>query len=546
MVRNWSIGVKLLVSFMSVAVIALIIAVVGYLGQSEIMKALDETTQVGIPKSQCLNTLNEAKTAIRAADRYFMIPSLRKDIFDANVKYRSDNFETAEKMIEEYKGYELSEEEAALFATFMEKWDAWVEADEKLNVLALKFQQTGSEKDNAALRDFAFNDYAPYWNGFTEAFAALYEHDQQATLARAQAADGVQRTVTWMLILVSAAGLVVAIALGIIVTRSITKPIDRVIAGLSMGAEQVTSASNQVAGASQQLAEGSSEQAASLEETSSSLEEMAGMTRQNADNSKQADSMARESLLAANKGVESVTQMTSAIAAIKDSADATARIIKTIDDIAFQTNLLALNAAVEAARAGEAGKGFAVVAEEVRSLAQRSAEAAKNTSQMIEESQATADKGVAVSGEVSKALEGIAVTAEKVTALVGEIAAASQEQAQGIEQVNNAVAQMDRVTQGNAANAEESASASEELSAQARELAEMVTLLIRTVNGANADVDAVTGRASASSKGSSHVLVNRVHDMTQSVRAKAEPARLRPVAAAEIAIPLDDEDLADF
>ena len=155
-----------------------------------------------------------------------------------------------------------------------------------------------------------------------------------------------------------------------------------------------------------------------------------------------------------------------------------------IDEIAFQTNLLALNAAVEAARAGEAGKGFAVVAEEVRNLAMRSAEAAKNTASMIEESVKNSKNGVDIANEVSKVLEEIVRSVGKTTDLVGEIAAASQEQAQGIDQVNTAVSQMDKVTQQNAANAEESASASEELSAQAESMQEIVGQLVAMVGGA--------------------------------------------------------------
>jgi len=207
------------------------------------------------------------------------------------------------------------------------------------------------------------------------------------------------------------------------------------------------------------------------------------MTKQNADNAQQANVLAAEAKKAASTGAESMSRMNGAIQEIQKSSDETAKIIKVIDAIAFQTNLLALNAAVEAARAGEAGKGFAVVAEEVRNLAMRSAEAAKNTAAMIEESVKNARNGVEIANEVGKVLEEIVQSVGKTTDLVREIAAASQEQAQGIDQVNTAVAQMDKVTQQNAANAEESASASEELSTQAESLKDVVDQLVTLVEG---------------------------------------------------------------
>jgi methyl-accepting chemotaxis protein len=238
----------------------------------------------------------------------------------------------------------------------------------------------------------------------------------------------------------------------------------------------VSSASQQISSGAQSLAQGANEQASSLEEVSSSLEEMSSMTKQNAENAIQAKSLADETNKNALQGTSAMGNMTDAINRIKESSDQTAKIVKTIDEIAMQTNLLALNAAVEAARAGEAGRGFAVVAEEVRNLAQRSAEAAKNTANMIEESVRNAGDGVSISAEVSKTFELITVSVKKVNDLIGEIAAASQEQAQGIDQVNTAVSQMDKVTQQNAANSEESASAAEELSSQSEELANMVGL----------------------------------------------------------------------
>ncbi|MEN6333953.1 MAG: methyl-accepting chemotaxis protein, partial [Phycisphaerales bacterium] len=289
----------------------------------------------------------------------------------------------------------------------------------------------------------------------------------------------------WILGAVLLGAIVVAVVVWFFMARSITGKIQRIVSQLSEGAEQVTSAAGQVSAASQSLAEGATEQAAGLEETSSSLEEMSSMTKQNADNAQQANALSTEARKSAGTGAEAMSRMNAAIHEIQKSSDETANIIKVIDEIAFQTNLLALNAAVEAARAGEAGKGFAVVAEEVRNLAMRSAEAAKNTANMIQESVKNSKNGVGIAGEVSKILEEIVQSVGKTTDLVSEIAAASQEQAQGIDQVNTAVSQMDKVTQQNAANAEESASASEELSAQAESMKEIVGQLMTLVGGGN-------------------------------------------------------------
>jgi len=272
--------------------------------------------------------------------------------------------------------------------------------------------------------------------------------------------------------------------LAFVITRGITRPIHRIIDGLTAGSHQLATASHQVSQSSQHMAEGAGEQASSLEQTSSSLEEMSSMTRQNADNARHASTTADQARQAAQHGGEAMTRMSQAIDRIKDSSDETAKIIKTIDEIAFQTNLLALNAAVEAARAGEAGKGFAVVAEEVRNLAQRSAEAAHSTATLIEESQSNAGNGVEVSRDVAEIFEKIVGSVQEVTHLIGEVAAGSNEQAQGIDQINTAVAQMDHVTQSNAANAEESASASKQLSAQAVQLQDMVNVLVHVVGGA--------------------------------------------------------------
>jgi len=334
-------------------------------------------------------------------------------------------------------------------------------------------------------------------------------------------------------VVMSVGALAIGIFMSWLITRSITKPINRIIAGLTEGAEQVASASGQVSSASQSLAEGTAEQAAGLEETSSSLEEMASMTRQNADNAQQANTLAADARKAADTGNQSMGKMNDAIIEIQKSSDETAKIIKVIDEIAFQTNLLALNAAVEAARAGEAGKGFAVVAEEVRNLAMRSAEAAKNTSKLIEESVKNSRNGVDIAGEVAKVLEEIVGGIGKTSELVSEIAAASAEQAQGIDQVNTAVTQMDKVTQANAANAEESASASEELSAQAEQMNEVVNELVAMIGG--------TAKSSSSRKshGKSTQSLNTSDHAFHQIAGSSTPQKAK--ATAEKAIPFKDD-----
>ncbi len=250
--------------------------------------------------------------------------------------------------------------------------------------------------------------------------------------------------------------------------------LDKALQQVAIGADQVASASAQVSSGGQSLSQGASEQASSLEEVSSSLQEMSSMTKQNSLNAREANGVAVAASESAQKGVESMSRMSSAINQIKTSSDATARIVKTIDEIAFQTNLLALNAAVEAARAGDAGKGFAVVAEEVRNLAMRSAEAAKNTANLIEEAVKNSENGVTINTEVLKNFQEITERINKVSQVVAEIAAASEQQDQGITQVNKAVEQMNLLTQQNAANAEESASAAEEMSSQSEEMRSMV------------------------------------------------------------------------
>lgn len=249
--------------------------------------------------------------------------------------------------------------------------------------------------------------------------------------------------------------------------NSATSNLEEAMGQVASGAQQVASASQQISTESQSLSQVASEQAASIEQVSSSLQEMAAMSGQNSASAAEARTLAERTLAAADLGMGSMKRLSEAIDQIKRSSDDTAKIIKTIDELAFQTNLLALNAAVEAARAGDAGKGFAVVAEEVRNLARRSAEAAKNTSGLIQQSVQSAQGGVAINEEVQKNLQDITTHINKISQVMMEIAAASEQQNQGVEQISTAIVEMNKAVQAAAASAEETASAAEELASQA-------------------------------------------------------------------------------
>jgi len=273
------------------------------------------------------------------------------------------------------------------------------------------------------------------------------------------------------------------LAVALVATRMISRRLRHTNDLLHSSTGIVQNNASLVASSSQALAEGSSSQAASLEETSASLEELNAMTKRNAESAQQAKQAATQARASADAGAEHMKAMATAMSTIKASSDDIAKIIKTIDEIAFQTNILALNAAVEAARAGEAGMGFAVVAEEVRALAQRSAKAAKETATKIEDSVAKSQQGAQISGEVAQSFETIQQQIRQLDTLVGEIALASQEQTQGISQVTTAVTQMDSITQANAASAEETAAASHELNTQSSVLSEAVGSLHSLLGG---------------------------------------------------------------
>ena len=285
-------------------------------------------------------------------------------------------------------------------------------------------------------------------------------------------------------IIVTVVGLGIMVANFILVGKFLIRKLRNISDEISKSADEVSSASGMVSSSSQTLAEGASVQASSIEELTSTLEEISSMTAQSAEHAHQANNlMSQEAKTSFDRITQKMKDMQDAVTSSVQASEETAKIIKTIDEIAFQTNLLALNAAVEAARAGEAGAGFAVVSDEVRNLALRSAEAAKNTAALIADSTAKIHQAYTLFEQINTELSNNRQVAGKVAELLGGVAQASQEQAEGIRQINTAIGEINNATQGNAATAEESASAAEQLNAQSYQMKGSIQDLVEVVSG---------------------------------------------------------------
>ncbi|UIF89810.1 methyl-accepting chemotaxis protein [Cupriavidus sp. UYPR2.512] len=346
----------------------------------------------------------------------------------------------------------------------------------------------------------------------TNAYAEFTTARQKEMERRLEADYERQRNLLILISLVSAA---IAVVGGLLITRAITRPIQRAVevadtvAGGDLGARievdrqdetgrllaalrdmnerltatvtQVRASSGNIAVSTSEIASGNAdlssrteEQAASLEETAASMEELTETVRQNTENARQASELARNAADVAQRGSTTVQRVVGTMQDISASSSKIAEITGIIEGIAFQTNILALNAAVEAARAGEQGRGFAVVASEVRGLAQRSSSAAKEIKELIEASGRQVQDGSSLATEAGQTMVEVTQAVARVTGIVEEIATASAEQTRGIEQVNQAIVQIDQVTQQNASLVSEAANASRALEEQGRELSEVV------------------------------------------------------------------------
>ena len=477
--RTTTLNTKLLASFVLMAALVAVTGVAGYRGAVTLDHHFTKVFEQRLPAIDLVLQADRDLQQLLVAERTLLFADPASETAKKQRDAHAQNMKQSAERWDKYKKLTTHPDELAIVPRYEAARTKWLEATNAVVASAGAGGADQARTQSLGDAERLFEDAREYLNQIQEINLKLADEARQS----ARSAYASQIRVVGAITLL---GIVAALGIAFVFARWLSGAIGTTAESLATGARSVVDAANHVSSASQDLSRGATEQAASLEETSASMEEMASMTRKNAENAQAAAAMmgsVGQRLGDSNTALEA---MIAAMGTAKQSSLEVAKIIKTVDELAFQTNILALNAAVEAARAGEAGMGFAVVADEVRTLAQRSAQAARDTAALIERSITSVEQGTGRVEEVAHTIASVTTSAAELRALVDDVSQASRQQSEGIDQVTHAIGQMEKVTQTTAATAEESAAASEELNAQAEVSFALVTDLQAIVHGAKA------------------------------------------------------------
>ncbi|KHN50109.1 methyl-accepting chemotaxis protein [Pectobacterium fontis] len=509
--KNMKIGSRLFLGFGLLITLTLTLSSLEYFFMKNIGKEVDIITEDRMVKSNLLRDIRDhLNENVRTVRDIILLPSDKRQekqdlmkIIEATTNNSADIYKHLDNIIKFGKGREL----------FEQLLDIRKQYGVTINQ-ALAYALDGTDEQATA---FLFNDVAKIQKIYFATLGELIDYQQKNLHeAKGDTASYISEALFWT-ILLSIFSAILGVLIAWLLTRSVTAPLSlalssaqrigegdlrgtidvdsrdevgqlltamrdmqssltRTVVTVRDNAESVATASIQIAQGNADLSSRTEEQASALEETSSTMTQLGMTVKNNADNARQADQLAKNASTVAQQGGEVVNDVVETMKTINESSHSIADIINVIDSIAFQTNILALNAAVEAARAGEQGRGFAVVAGEVRNLAQRSAEAAKEIKNLIMASVERAGQGSELANKAGETMQQVVISIRQLTDTVAEISSASAEQATGVDQVGIAVNQMDQTTQQNAALVEESAAAALSLQEQADLLVKAVSV----------------------------------------------------------------------
>ncbi len=480
MMKNLSLRVKILASFL---VVALIGATVGYISWRSIDALSTQVTVLGkdsIPTLQALATIRYRTVQVQSALRTMASPFATAEDIETEFQI----VEVARKArlggFAQFEATNSTEEELRLYKDFRDKLAlSLAENDEVIKQAEPLRKAMSREARNELTRSIGEQVLSgKSRKDFEDALTALqalmtYVGQHYGGTLVAEATKTATIT-TAIIVIVAIGGFALSILLGIFVAASIAGPLKKNATEIFDSSTQLEGAANQISSASQELSSGTSELASSVEEITSSMEELQSIIEANTKSVNESELLMKDTSESAAKLSTKADELMTMMDQISESSRKVVRVNKVIDDIAFQTSILALNAAVEAARAGEAGRGFAVVADQVKALAQKSAEASSETSELIDGVVINIDQGTERTKIVTSEAKKVKEAASKVAVLLDEINRAFIEQSKGSSQITKSIFQVNTVVQQTAASSEETAAAGEEQLSQVEQLRETV------------------------------------------------------------------------
>jgi len=495
---------KLMAGFMACNSILLIVGIVGYYGVAKVDHHLDEIADNRLPSIYNLEIINEAQTAVKAANRTLMIPSITDELAKRQHKDIKDAFERVDKAWKIYDLLPQTKEEEVLWKQFVPQWEAWKKNAYKSLEISDGYRKTGDKDAYDALMQFNLSDVAKTFSDAEETLGKVIDLNVKVAQEEKAVAQKTGDVARYLLIGALLTGIFVSIAIALLLTRSVIKQLGgdpsevSVIASSVAGGDLtvtvhteqsdntsvmfamktmvanlhklvsqtmdissgIASSSNQLHSTAEQIATGAEEVAAQINTVATASEEMsatstdiarncslaADASRLTADSAHVGAAVVSETIQGMNTIAERVRMSAATVAALGTRSEQIGDIVGTIEDIADQTNLLALNAAIEAARAGEQGRGFAVVADEVRALAERTTRATREIGEMIKAIQNETKSAVHAMNEGVHEVEKGAVSSHKSGLALEEILNRINEVTMQINQIATAAEEQTATT----------------------------------------------------------------------------------------------------
>jgi len=512
---NLKISVKLIASFIAVALITVFVGSIGISGIRAINNNVESILKKNVPSIEYLLTINRDVQRAITSERSIIFADTSSDFYREMVSTHQSAIQYSRYNLGEFKKIAVTREEKELLKELETAMEDWITVTQR----AVQARETDTRDGRREAMDLTLGAGKQKFDLVRGALERLIDMNREMAGSAAQASHSIYASSYTKLLVITVLCVFLALGLGVFISRALKKSLTQLIRMLKDIAEgegdltkrleassgdelgemarwfntfvdklnsvfrkiadstdQLASAAEQLSASSSQISAGTDKQASQTEQIATSMEEMSATVIDIARNASEAAGAANSATQSADKGGDivkntvegmnriagAVRESASTIEALKKSSEQIGEIIGVIDEIADQTNLLALNAAIEAARAGEQGRGFAVVADEVRKLAERTTKATREIAEMIKSIQS--ETGGAVSSMESGSQE-----VEKGVTLASEAGEALQQIVEQVNKVTDMVQQIATSTEEQSAAAEEISSNVESVATIARE-----------------------------------------------------------------------------